>query len=734
MATKKQSQKTNTPTYLPGGSETSGAVIPSKNIIAPAEKFKGIVITLSTTESNMSTENKYAQEAVNFRKLVETAGLVEANRIRELVSSEYLPESFTDEQLTATLHLYSLGVTSEKLEEKIDALLVNLSAFSETEKQSLYALPYLIATFEDFDPQQTTAIQFTYTPEVEIDFSNTPPTENQFMITSNGNSFQPMMEGALGKVKEKVTGTAKDEVTDFASNAIGTGGKKIAKEGKGKAGRTITRKLSELFKKGVKAGVKIAETGTDVAIASTGIGALAVIGKKALGWMAKHLIPKELREWINRNKGKLVVGAMGTVFAMFSALVLEILATIVMVIGGFTLFVIVFTVLTLLIINNSAYLVPFNPDAITPYATKSAYIQISKIANPSQIENPTHSSPRTVEYTITITARQGAISNVQFQPNCQVVGGTTSTCPPEENITVSYPSINGEVCDEGHYCFPAEWNVNGDCMGILDTPATPCSSGEICATLCPDPNTVPEPITIFPPPVPGVITPSVPYVITYSQTFDQNYSDSIVMDTFTVTASTSGGSDTVADSASVIIGEVLLDCPLASYNNYGGQWGSYSPGIETQGHGSNAYWSSFTPCDWSIPQGINCMGPTDPMASNNICYNQSSKCDQYGYAYDMAPIGSMDVFAPQILGNSHTWNCSYAFSNGSMGHSYICTSDQYTLVLTHMNELLSNGSRSGTFVSGQRVGTLFPMGSNTHLHIEFAINGVYQTPESFFCL
>ncbi len=573
MANNKHDSKINVPTYLPGTKKSSGHVSPTqqKNVIVPTDKPGGIVISLSSIEITGSKRHWKTKEALAFRKLVESAGLIEANEIRKAVLPELLPTGFTKEQLTAAIHLYSIGVSSEKLEEIIDASLDNLPALSETEKQSLYALPYLINTFEDFHPRQTIAIQSRYVPEIEISFSDAPPTENQFVLTSNGNTFQPLMEGALGQVRENVVGTARDKVTNFASNTIRKGGKNIRKEVKGKTGKAVAKnakKLSGLLKKATQAGVKFAKTSADVGLAVT-TGGVSLIAKKILGkatkWMAKHLIPKELREWINRNKGKLIAGAIGAIFALFAKLIFDILATILKVIAGFTLFVIFFTTLTLLIINNSAYLVPFNPDALSPgdpISMESPYIRVEKIASPSQVNNPPPN--REIQYTITITPRQGTINNISFQSSCAVTkGGPQVGCPQEENITVNYPDLSFEPCDgEGHRCYPNDWTNCIDDLG--SNPACPSSTDQ-CAATCdapPGPTPTPAPVTGFPPPAPGVITPSLPYVITYTQTFDNNYEDSLITDTFTVTAtSTTGVTTSASATAMVRIGTPPEDCP-----------------------------------------------------------------------------------------------------------------------------------------------------------------------------
>ncbi len=88
------------------------------------------------------------------------------------------------------------------------------------------------------------------------------------------------------------------------------------------------------------------------------------------------------------------------------------------------------------------------------------------------------------------------------------------------------------------------------------------------------------------------------------------------------------------------------------------------------------------------------------------------------------------VYAPSMGGQQLTWNCSYGFANGGgrAGHTYICSSGQYRLILTHMKK----GAKTGTINSGEQIGELYPM-DNAHLHIELAINGQYIKPENYLC-
>jgi len=331
--------------------------------------------------------------------------------------------------------------------------------------------------------------------------------------------------------------------------------------------------------------------------------------------------------------------------------------------------------LILFIINSGAYVVPPRTDLALGMG-ENPYIGIEKEASlgGNPIDSPIDNSdlPVTVTYTITITAKRGSLTNIRFVYDCQVIG----------------PSVN-----------------------------------------CPSPSPpIPSP--------PGIISPVQAYVIAYQATYDSRYEDSLVVDTFTITADVpEQAGSTAATSATVVIGNPPIDCPLASYRTLNKNWASYTPGDETRGHGSNWYWGQVggTCRSYPLPQSTGCFGPSSPAASGNMCYSQPSRCPQYGYAYDVFP-GSTDVLAPRVGGTPQTWSCNYAFANGSgtAGYTYGCTAGQYVLKLTHVRSPLANGSTSGTFSSGEKITELYPMG-NTHLHMEFSVNGVYQKPENFFC-
>jgi len=263
--------------------------------------------------------------------------------------------------------------------------------------------------------------------------------------------------------------------------------------------------------------------------------------------------------------------------------------------------------------------------------------------------------PETITYNVTVQAKKGALTNVSIGYDCQVISGSQQSCPPTSDTPYSVDSIS----------------------------------------------------------------PSLPYSFTYTSTYDQNFKDSTIIDTITVTADTSEKSGVSSDgSASVTFGSPPISCPLlngapANSMNY-----SYNSQTNT-GHGSTQYWDIMGEPHYRypLPQLTGCFLPTD--------------CPYYGYALDVFPQGIMVVSAPTVLGRSLTWNLAGTFTNPGAGYSleYTDTTGTYTIILTHV----ANPNAPGTVSSGTEVSTLFSQGENTHLHIEFQSNGRWVKPEDYFC-
>jgi hypothetical protein len=635
----------------------------------PTEKTN-LVISVKATAGASPETQRALKRTEGFTKQAVLAGnvVLAPEEVFYLKKQGVLPENFKGPELTTALKLFSKGAKSENLFE-----LAEKSGFlSDGEREFLFTSSYIMASLEA-SQAKLSGLLYAAAQESQIFIQEVPtqfiPQDNQIILERKEGVLQPLIRELTGRA----AGIAKDKTKKLVVSAIKKGGKKLIKEGS---------------KIAAKAGLKAAEEiGVNVLAQAAGsvVPVLGNIAAAVVTFVVTTVLSGTI-SWFKKHKGEALVAtlmalgiltqtplffagglALGAVL-LLAAIILPSLLRLLVFIAVILLSLGLLVALIIFIINSGAYVVPPSP-FLTPYSQENQYIEIEKTPNPEgPLTNPPPS--RSVNYTITITAKQSTLTNISFSYECRVVGsGSSNACPS------SSPAI-------------------------------------------PDP--------------PSLISPTQAFTFSYNVTYDSRYADSIVVDTLTVTADVPEQMGSVAaGSASVVIGNPPIDCPLVSYDTKAKKWASYTPGNETQGHGSNAYWNDNPPaCHYSIPQSIGCLGPTSPTASSNVCYGQSSKCAQYGYAYDVWPVGSMEVFAPRVGKNSVTWNCSYAFANGAgaAGHTYRCNSGAYSLVLTHM----SNGATTGTISSGQKFGELFPM-NNAHLHMEFSINGVYQRPEDFFC-
>jgi hypothetical protein len=444
-----------------------------------------------------------------------------------------------------------------------------------------------------------------------------------------------------------------------------------------KTANTASEKAIRFAAKAASQAVSKAITAAASTIPVIGTATGALLGKVAGYVTEKIAVPvlrfsKKILDPKNALAGLAVIGGLGAAFITGIA---SAISTITGILIFSPLVLAVIIAFIMFIINSGAYIVPPAPDIesnlaslpVTSTTISNPYIEVTKAANPpGPFQNG--SVPNPITFTITVRAKQGALTNIRFQNTCLVTKQGSN------------------------------------------------------------PNCTPPP----PPPAPSTIDPGTPFTSTYDMNFtSSDYSNSLITDTFTVSATVANvGDQTAASNASIKIGNPPISCPIANgrVND-----GSYT-GNENRGHGSNRYWEKMgTPyCRWSLPETSRCLGPTN---AGNKCSNEKITCPYYGYAMDIFP-GSLTVTAPTVLGQSVIWNYSGEFSNRDAGWSRIYKSGPYTIVLTHM---VNDGSTYKRAIpSGNPIGILFHQTTrsgedNTHLHLEFQINGVYQRPEDYFC-
>lgn len=240
---------------------------------------------------------------------------------------------------------------------------------------------------------------------------------------------------------------------------------------------------------GKKAALKLA-TRFAAGAATGGIGtAAAEIGSRAA-------------TFINKNKGKigkLGAGLVAAPFALGAGLIAAI-GTGVAALGSALIIAVIAVPLTvaffLLIINNSAYLVPPSGVGVSGGASQSQYISITKTPDPSgPFQN--EDLPLTVTYTITIGAKEQTISNVTLSYECFVsMKEGTKECPPD--------------------------------------PIIPAAPSEIAV--------------------------GTPFTFSYTMNYDPTYVDALITDTISVDASLNGVAISATGSASIIIGDPPTSC------------------------------------------------------------------------------------------------------------------------------------------------------------------------------
>jgi hypothetical protein len=153
----------------------------------------------------------------------------------------------------------------------------------------------------------------------------------------------------------------------------------------------------------------------------------------------------------------------------------------------------------MLVINNGAYVVPPGLKSLG-IGVSNPYLQITKVANPDKLDNPT-SSTNQVTYTVTITALKENLTDVKItETKCTVTKKSASTiqnCPDElEDIPELSPGLS--------------------------------------------------------------ISPTNSYSFTFTSSFDSSYSDSTIFDSITISAKNEKGDEiTSIGSESVCVG----DCP-----------------------------------------------------------------------------------------------------------------------------------------------------------------------------
>jgi len=483
---------------------------------------------------------------LDFQRSVDNAGIFELDPgiIADEGLNDQLPAGSTKKDVWVALKLFGEGVVD--LEKDVDKLTLKNKLSAEDAKY-FYSLAYWIELFREANKTLAAEIQTSQQPTISMVVNPQTPADQGdlrgvflFQRDESQGTFTPILQGAM----EKGMSFAKQHLHDLVVSSLKKAGKKFAMEAAKQFGKKAVSTGARLAAKaGVVAASGAAATGT------MGLSLLvqaALKAAKELWKKIKSLLPREINNWREKHKkeiaGSAVVLAglgavLGNIFMVLGGVGLGIVGA-----GGFagltawifaryvvpffvrigvmilaTILGIAFVVaICYLIINQSAYMVPHNESAIIPPRSgQSQFFRVNKLVDGKAFQEYGNRG-RVVTYEITITATQGTLENISFRESCDVSkeGGVELDCPPMTNFTTNF----GPSKDDPEDTSPL-------------------------------------------PPAPDVISPTTPYVLTYQRSFNTNYNDSLVIDTFRVTATTAGNTSSGAGSASICFGDCPNNCP-----------------------------------------------------------------------------------------------------------------------------------------------------------------------------
>lgn len=315
-------------------------------------------------------------------------------------------------------------------------------------------------------------------------------------------------------VLEQAQQRAADEAASRLGQVAKQRTKKLFTRKAGKqAAKTATKATAKkatktVAKQGIKRSVQglLTALGSEVPVIGNAVMALIgeVVGEIiARMIMAMAKFTKDVRDFL---------GGVSIAAAQVLSIVVPKIIIAVSVVGGTLLSpfliavgVVIFAAFMAYIMTASSWVVPpwegaFGPN---PY-DDSIYIEVIKTPSPkTRYDNS--ELPTVVTFNITVIAEQSALTNIQISATCRV-------------NSRHIPNLTCPALDPG----------------------------------IPQPGDDGYPISIV---------PGSPYTFSYTQSFDTNYSDSIVFDTITVTASVEGLTESSTGSASVIFGNPPLTCP-----------------------------------------------------------------------------------------------------------------------------------------------------------------------------
>lgn len=202
----------------------------------------------------------------------------------------------------------------------------------------------------------------------------------------------------------------------------------LAGQAAGKGVKSLGKNLASNASKAVANAAKAAKMGAQaVKVAATAASAAATAGLA----LAAAAIQAAVEKLVGKMKKEHIAMILALPLAILGAIAAIPLLVLILLLIAIVILIVVVP-LILLIINSGAFVVPPYEGGILqrPGNVESPYIRVIKTANPNAFPNPATGSSQDVVYTITITAKQGTLTNITFDNKCSVIWATDRGAPP----------------------------------------------------------------------------------------------------------------------------------------------------------------------------------------------------------------------------------------------------------------------------------------------------------------
>ncbi len=455
-----------------------------------------------TTQTQPPLPSKKKQLIKNFRETIENSGYFEldSETIKNLQQEGILPLDYKPGEVAASLNLYSLGAKSIELAEKTKGS----SFLNEKQKASLYRIAHILEVLENSEIKGSPNSKDIYLengePQISIEEAVSPiPQTNQVLFKTDPNFLTPVFKEVAGVAYNFANRKAKE----YAIKALKAGGKKLLKEGSKIAAKYGVKLATKV---GVKLGIQA--LGQTIGSLAPGVGNLIaaiasflltdvlpkilgafskflglITGEKdtrkqllwlsllgVVGFLGLGMVPLAIASALAAlGLGGAIIGGVGMIGGILGIPLLILAGLLIVIIVVFVIPLVIALIVipiiiafVLFIINSGAFIVPPH-SSLSPGIIQSPYIEVKKIVNPKDtgkcqgipggpnIKTCNNGElPVTFEYTITVRALKGTLTNIRFQNNCQVTKeGSKPVCshpipnPPQlisptKDFTFSY--------------------------------------------------------------------------------------------------------------------------------------------------------------------------------------------------------------------------------------------------------------------------------------------------------